>query len=64
MDTILKMSLLLLLRTNKWVVRSYTIEINQLQIFCFYAKMNYFEMHLMVSSREVDSKVLQDGHSV
>ena len=35
----------------------YTIEFNQLQISCFLHEMNQFEAHLMVSYREVDSKV-------
>ena len=40
---------------------SYTFEINKLNILrVFYVKMNHFEVHLMISSRVVDSK----GHSV
>ena len=44
---------------------SYTIEINQLQIFVSNVKMNHFEVHyhLMVSSR-VRFQSIQDGHSV
>ena len=38
---------------------SYTLEINQLQMLCFFVKMNHSEAHLMVSSRVVDSKVLK-----
>ena len=37
---------------------SYTLEINLLQNF-FYVKMNHFKAHLMVSSRDVDYKVLR-----
>ena len=37
---------------------SYTLEINQLSCV-FYAKMNHFEVHLMVLLRVVDSKVLR-----
>ena len=38
---------------------SYTLKINQLWILRFLFKMNHFEADLMVSSREVDSKVLK-----
>ena len=34
-------------------------EISKIQILHFYVKKNSFEVHLMVSSRVVDSKVLR-----
>ena len=33
--------------------------IDQLQILCFYAEMNHFQAHLIVSSRVLNSKVLR-----
>ena len=48
-------------RTEELVVRNlhYALEINHLWVLSFYAKMNHFEGHLMVSSETVDSKVLR-----